>query len=153
MKIGGIDPRTLPNEEVLVLPRGDQQIVIRARGIPDMDDFDALCQLPKMPVRFTPNGQEDNPNDAGYSSAMEEYGKRRLAYIVVMSLAPSEVEWDTVKLDVPGTWANWRTDLMNGGLNAIECNRVQNLVFEANALDEAKLKKARDLFLRGPQTA
>ena len=27
MKIGGVDPKTLPTEEILVLPRGDKQIV------------------------------------------------------------------------------------------------------------------------------
>ena len=31
MKIGGIDPTSLPTEVFLVLPRGDQQIVFRAR--------------------------------------------------------------------------------------------------------------------------
>ena len=49
MKIGGVDPKTLPKEEVLVLPRGDQAIVFRAVGVPDYDEFDALCPEPKAP--------------------------------------------------------------------------------------------------------
>ena len=55
---------------------------------------------------------------------MAEYQKRRMAYIVVHSLEPSQIEWDTVQLDNPSTWANWETDLKNGGLSQMECNRV-----------------------------
>jgi len=102
MKIGGLDPTTLPVEEVLVLPRGELQLVFR-----------------------------------------------RIAYIVVHSLRPSEIEWDTVQLDNPSTWGNWETELKNAGLSEIECSRVLGLVLEANCLDEAKLRKARELFLRG----
>lgn len=152
MKIGGLDPKTLPNEEILVLPRGDQQLVIRARGISDMDAFNALCPQPQAPVRFGPGGEKQaNTEDAGYKATMAEYNKRHMAYLVVASLEPSNIEWDTVKLDVPGSWANWEDDLLKAGLNRIEVNRIGALAFEANALDENKLKKARELFLRGPQ--
>jgi len=68
---------------------------------------------------------------------------------VIRSLEPSEIEWDTVKPDDPRTWANWDKDLINGGLTQIETNRVLGLVLEANALDEAKLAKAREVFLAG----
>jgi hypothetical protein len=33
----------------------------------------------------------------------------------------------------------------------VECNRVLALVLEANALDEAKLQRAREVFLRGQE--
>ena len=49
----------------------------------------------------------------------------------------------------PRTWPKWEEDLKNGGLTQVECNRVLALVLEANALDEAKLQKAREVFLRG----
>ena len=35
MKINGIDPNTLCNECVLVLPRGEQNLVFRAVGLRD----------------------------------------------------------------------------------------------------------------------
>ena len=34
MKIAGIDPKSLSSEVLLVLPRGDGQIVFRARACP-----------------------------------------------------------------------------------------------------------------------
>jgi len=149
MRIGGIDPRTLPNEEVLVLPRGDQQIVFRARGLANMDEFDAMCTEPKVPVRMTPDGIVENRNEPNYKSVMLEYAKRRIAYIIVKSLEPSQIEWETVDMSVPGSFANWESDLLNAGLNKFECNRVLNLCFEANSLDEGKIKKAREVFLQG----
>jgi len=151
MKIGGLDPNSLPVEEVLVLPRGDQQIVFRATGLRDMEGFKKLCPEPEPPVKLTKQGKVADTEDKGYKDALEGYHKRRIAYIVVNSLRPSEIEWDTVELSTPESWANWETDLKNGGLSEIECSRVLALVLEANCLDEAKLRKARELFLRGTQ--
>jgi hypothetical protein len=71
--------------------------------------------------------------------------------MVIRSLAPSEIEWDTANVNDPRTWANWEDDLKSGGLTQVECNRVLALVLEANALDEAKLQKAREVFLRGQE--
>ena len=149
MKIGGIDPKTLCNEVVLVLPRGDEKIVFRARGLSDMDEFDAICPVPKPPGKLTKDGWVPQLNDPTYQQVAAEYGKKRLGYIVTRSLEPTEIEWDTVTLDDPRTWPNWEKDLIDGGLTQIEANRVLALVMEANALDEAKLTKAREVFLRG----
>jgi len=150
MKIGGVDPRTLPAEEVLVLPRGDQRIIFRARGLEDMEEFKKLCPEPKAPGKLTKDGWVPDVKDEGYQSVMAEHQKRRLAYIAVRSLEPSEIEWDTVQMDNPATWGNWENDLRAAGLSQIEINRVLALVLEANCLDEAKLKKAREVFLQGP---
>jgi hypothetical protein len=153
MKIGGIDPRTLANEEVLVLPRGESVIVFKARGLADMDEFQKLCPEPTPPGKLTKEGWVPNPDDKNYVSVMAEYGKRRLAYMIVKTLEPSSIEWETVDLSIAGTWANWEQDLKSAGFTQIECNRVVALVLEANCLNEEKLEKARKLFLLGPQTA
>jgi hypothetical protein len=149
MKIGGIDPKTLCNEVFLVLPRGEQNIVFRAVGLKDMEEFLVMCPLPKPPGKLTKDGWVAHENDPTYQQVMLEWGKKRLGYMVSRSLAPSEIEWDTFKLDDPRSWSNWDADLRNGGLTQIEVNRVLGLVLEANALDEAKLAKARDVFLAG----
>jgi hypothetical protein len=149
MKIAGIDPKTLCNEVLLVLPRGQSEIVFRAKGLSNMDEFDAVCPHPKPPGKFTKDGWIPHTNDPTYQQVLAEYAKKRLGYIVIRSLEPSEIEWDTVKRDDPRTWPNWESDLTTGGLSQIESNRVLALVMEANALDEAKLEKARESFLRG----
>ncbi len=152
MKIGGIDPKTLPTKICLVLPRGDKHIVFWAQGLCDRDDFDAQMPMPTPPGKHTQNGWVPDPNEPGYQASLAAYNKRWLGYLVVKSLEPSEIEWDTVKNDVPGTWTLWEDDLKKGAaLSQVECNLVLSLVFEANSLDEAKLAKAREVFLRGPQ--
>ena len=151
MKIAGIDPAMLPAEEILVLPRGEKNIVFRARGLPDMDEFDKLCPEPKPPVRLTKVGKEPDEEDANWRSAMLAHGRRRVAYMVVKSLEPSEIEWDTVDPDNPKTWTNYAADLRRAGFSQVEINRIVGLVWEANCLDEAKLERARQVFARGQQ--
>lgn len=151
MKIGGIDPRMLPNEEVLVLPRGEEQLVFRARGLPNMDEFNKLCPEPTAPVKMTKEGIQSDTSNVNYLSALAEWQKRRLAFIVVKSLEPSDIEWETVTPEKPSTWANWEAELKDNGISQIECNLIVRLVLEANALDEDKLEKARKNFLRGLQ--
>jgi len=152
MKIGGVDPSTLPIEEILVLPRGDQQIVFRATGVPDYDEFLKLCPEPKPPGKLVPSeGWVPNKDDPGYKSLKDAYDSKRLAWMVIKSLEPSEIEWDTVDPDNPSTWLNWDGDLKNAGMTQVECNRVMGLVFQANCLDEAKLAKAREVFVLGQQ--
>ena len=75
--------------------------MLKARGLPDMDEFSKLCPDPKPPVMLTRQGQKANLNDVGYQQREAEQAKRRWAYIVVKSLEPSQIEWDTVKLDDP----------------------------------------------------
>ncbi len=149
MKIGGVDPKTLPTEEILVLPRGDQEIVFRAVGIPDYEEFEALCPAPKIPGRLTKTGWEPDEDNKDYKSIMSTRNSKRLAWMVINSLVPSEIEWDTVDPAKPSTWVNWQTDMKNAGLSQVECNRITQLVFQANCLDEEKLKRAREVFLLG----
>lgn len=149
MKIGGVDPKTLCNEVLLVLPRGETDLVFRARGLKDMDVFNAKCPQPKPPGKLTRDGHVPMPEDPTFQVVLGEWAKKRLGYIVVNSLKPSNIEWDSVKDDDPRTWTNWEKDLRDGGLSEIECSRVLAVVMEANALDEDKLRKAREVFLLG----
>ncbi len=152
MKIGGLDPTTMSTEEILVLPRGDKEIVFRAVGVPDYEPFNKLCPEPTAPKVHKPKeGWVDNVEEPGYKDMMKTYGRKRLAWLVIMSLEPSEIEWDKVNPDNPSTWMNWEKELKDSGFNLVECNRIQNLVFQANCLDEDKLEQARESFLAGQQ--
>lgn len=150
MKIGGIDPKTLPTEDYLVLPRGEGQLVVRAHAVPDMEAFAALCPIPKAPGKLTKNGFVPDEEDEGYKSLIAKHNRQWLGYVVINSLL--EVQWDSVQPDDPSTWVNWETDLKNAGLSVIERKHVLSLVMGCNSLDEQKLQAARELFQRGGQT-
>ena len=150
MRIGGVEIKG-PAEEVLVLPRLDgNDIIIRAIAVLDMDEFEALCPVPKPPGIRTKAGWTPNENDETYKEQVTRHGEMRFAYMVLKSLEPSEIEWDRVDADKPATWLEWQDELKEAGMAATEINRIIVCVMSANALDEAKLKEAREVFLRGP---
>ena len=152
MKIGGVDPKTMSTEEILVLPRGEKNIIFRAVGIPNYDPFNKLCPEPTAPRIHKPKeGWVDHVEEPGYKDMMKTYGRKRLAWLVITSLEPSDIEWEEVDADKPSTWLGWSEELIDAGFNQVEVNRIQNLVFQANCLDEEKLEQARDSFLLGQQ--
>jgi hypothetical protein len=148
MKIGGriVDG---PHEEVLVLPRGDDPLVIRARAVLDLEEFDRICPDPKPPGKLTKDGWVPNKDDPTYKQMLEAQNAKRIAYMVIRSLEPSNIEWDTVKIEDPRTWLKYVEDFKNAGLASVEINRIIQCVMIANSLDEAKLEEARKLFLLG----
>lgn len=148
MKIGNVEVRG-PNEEILVLPRMDGDVVIRARAVSDMGEFEKLVPEPKAPGKLTKDGMVPQNDDPTYRQKLEHYTSQRFAYMVLCSLEPSEIEWEKVSLDNPKTWLLWDKELKEAGLAEVEINRIIMCVMQANSLDEAKLKEARELFLRG----
>jgi len=153
MKIAGIDPNSLSRETILVLPRGDSQIVFRAKGLKDMSEFNAICPLPKPPGKLTKDGFVPHTNDPTYQQVLTQWSVKRLGYMAIRTLEPTEIEWDTADIANPATWGNWETDLKNAGLSQFECNRITGLVLEANSLDDDKIEKARTVFLAGQEQA
>jgi hypothetical protein len=151
MKVGGVDPKTLSPEYMLVLPRGEAFIVFRARGIVDFDEFHKYVPEPVPPKKMTRDGLIADTANPNFQKDMEAYARRRLAYMMVKSLEPSEIEWETVNPDDPSSWVNWENDLKEAEFSQVEIGRITGLVLEANCLDEAKLKQAREVFQRGPQ--
>jgi hypothetical protein len=152
MKIGGVTV-TPPSEEILVIPRGDQNIVFRAKALPDMEEFNKLCPPPEPPGKLTKDGWVPDPDEPSYKDLLANYTKQRLGYIVIHTLAPSNIEWTKVNPDNPKTWTYWDQELRDAGLTQVEVNRVLQLVIEANALSEDKLREARESFLRGQAVA
>lgn len=148
MKIGGVEVKG-PCEEVLVLPRLTGDIVIRAQAIMDMSAFDALCPAPEAPGIRTKEGFRPNVKDINYLRLCALHAEQRFAYTIVKSLEPSKIEWERVKLEDPGTWKEWASELKEAGFSDVERNRIAACVMQANSLDEEKLRAAREVFLRG----
>ncbi len=140
-----------PNRVTLVLPREDaEDIVIIAQAIIDMDAFDKFVDEPKPPSAMVKGGNvEYNYKDNGYIEQLAQYNLKKMAWIVLVSLEPSNIEWENVDMENPGSWLGYQKEMKDAGFSDIEFNRVCNLCMEANALDEGKLEAARQVFLRG----
>ena len=149
MKLRGVKIQG-PNVEVIIIPRGDDlPIVLRAQAILDMDEFNRLCPEPEPPKKMIQGGQRvPNVEDPHYMQAVEERGKRRLAYMVIKSLSVTEgLEWERVRLSEPSTWLHYLDELKESGFNEVEVNRIINGVHTANCLNESKIDEARQRFL------
>lgn len=153
MKIGGVEitgELATPNEEILVLPRRKTQIVITARALDDMEDFDNLVSAPDAPKNFHKGkGWIENVTDPTYVNKLEMYSKMRIAYFVVASL--QDMQWENVDTKKPSTWLEWENDFKSVGFTQHECNLVLQLCFQVNQLDEVKLERARSLFVLGQE--
>lgn len=149
MKIAGREIKG-PNRVTLVLPReGGEDIVLFAQAVLDWDEFDEKCPEPKPPVVRTKDGVNPDFSDLGYKAQAIDHGIKRMAYLTLKSLEPSNIEWETVNMDKPSTWTNYNKELRDAGFSVVEIQRIGAAVMQANALDEEKLEAARQVFLRG----
>lgn len=153
MKIGG-KKLNGPNVMTLVLPReGEDDIVIKAQAVLDMEDFESLCPEPIPPsIRMAGGEIVKDVKDETFLKKVKEHNERRYRYIILKSLeATPGLEWETVNLRQPETWENYFEEMKSAGFSNAERSRIELLVFDANALSEDRLKEARDRFLRSQQ--
>lgn len=153
MKIGGVEVNG-PGEEVLVLPRSNGNVVFKARAVLDMTEFYDHCPPPVAPKIIRAGGEvQENLKSPSYKQANHQHSMLRFAYIAIKSLEPSCIEWETIDMEKPQTWLNWEDELRKAGFSGVEIQRITVLVMQANALDESKLKLAREAFLLGQAAA
>lgn len=145
MKVNGRTVNSL-NEDVLVLPRGDGDIVFRGRAIADPDKFTKMVTPPTPPRILKRNEMVTDFEDTGYLDALMSYQIARTGFTVIETLY--EVEWDTVNKEDPQTFSNWTRDL-EGAFSAAEQQQIINFVTRVNSLDQGKITAARESFLAG----
>lgn len=142
------------NRKTVVLPReGEEAIVIIAEAVSDIDGVFEFIQMPEPPVIQKPTGIEKNFADKGYKEQLQHFNVRRMAWIMIESLKPSNIEWSLVREDDPSTWTKWGQEFKEAGFSPMEVSRITDAVLEANALDEEKLEAARKVFLHGQAAA
>lgn len=149
MKIQG---KKLEGRNVQIIPiiRESGNVYFTAQAIKNYDDFDKLVPMPTPPQILRPGGiKEVNLQDPDYIARMNEYGQMKTDYTVLSSLADTpDLEWEKVDMSDPKTWALYREELLESGLNELEIGRIVNGVLRANSLDESVIEQARQDFLR-----
>lgn len=138
-----------PNQEIIAIPRYDGDIILIAKAVLNWDTFNKACIEPKPPTVITPKGgKQPNINDPKYVAALDHYGEQRLAWLILESLRDTpDLVWETVKLDDPNTWVNYKKEFQDSGLTPTEVGRIIQGVMIANALNEEKIEQARSRFL------
>lgn len=148
MRIGG---KEIPkgNEVIVPIIRGADTVILIAKSIPINKEFDAIVPEPKPPQVLKPGGLRiNNVDDPKYKKLMDERNNLRFPFLIIRSLtSPEGIEWDTVKLDDPSTWNNWKDELESNGFTDAEIGRIIKSVCEANGLDDELIKQKRDDFL------
>jgi hypothetical protein len=154
MKVGGVQV-TPPPEGLLVLERDGEPLVFRAKSVPVevWDHFNKICPEPLVPMVLVKGEKKANTTDETYQLQCKKLQAKRISYLCLKSLEPSNIEWDSVNMDDPDTFEKFEDDLRNAGMTEIEIQKVIQLCVGANSLDEAKLRAARESFLRGQREA
>jgi len=147
MKLNG---RTLvPNIETVVIPRPDGNLVFMAQAVLNYDDFNALCPEPTPPSRMLPGGVTKlDVEDATYKEDVTKWGENRFHWMVLKALEITpELEWETVVMGEPDTWANHETEMKQAGLSPTEIGNIHNIIVNACGLNQDKIEQATQSFL------
>jgi hypothetical protein len=138
------------NEEIVVIPRGEDRIIFRARMVRDFDSFDALCPRPVPPTRLYPDGRKvADVEDQTYRAALDKYITQKNAWLFLTSLdATPGLEWETVDKSNCDTWTNYYKELEDNSFSDVEINIIMEAVINANSLSRQRVEDATKSFLQ-----
>ena len=148
MKLHGKKLSTL-NNQIIIIPREDGDIIFKAAAVLDMTDFDQLCPEPKPPLIRKRGENVDTPdlNDKKYQEAVQKRNRQYTNYLILKSLQVTEgLEWETINLVDPSTWENLEKELQDTGFSSMERVQIIQGVMRANSLDMAYIEEARKRF-------
>ena len=139
------DPETKEKKQVPKLH------AVWAQPVWDLEEFDnefprPVPQPEKGEVVFTKDGNKPDFEHPSYKERAALHRKRRWGYMMLKSLEPSNIQFDSVSLDDPETWDKVRDALLKE-FSFHEFNQVMLLVDEANCLDSVKMEENRSDFL------
>lgn len=147
---------TEPNTEIIVIPRsGSEDIVFKAQAVMSSDDFTELFPKPSPPVRLLKGGdQELAYDDPNFTQELQTWIKAKSEWTYIKSLsATPDLEWDTVDMEKPETFVNWREELKEAYFSEIEIIRIINGVHAACGLNQDRIDEATQSFLAGLREA
>lgn len=156
MKVNGKSMKG-PRIHTLVLPYGNNDedfLVFKFRALTAKDDFEKVMKRPQPPKITKPGGETFfDLNDKNFQAAIEDWGNKKVNWEFLQSISVTDgLEWETVNMSEPSTWANWRQDIENN-FGTVDAGRIFNGFLDANSLSEEKLEEARQRFLASQEVA
>lgn len=156
MKIGGVQVQRGGELPPLIFFRpGGVQIVIIAQPVHDLDEFHALVPRPTpdaFRVMDRSGEWKADLTHPGYQDLVKAYRRKKQAYIVLKTLEPSKIEWETVDMADPETWSNFNAEI-GKVFSFTEIDAITDLVEEANSVNAEKMEAAREAFFRARAAA
>jgi hypothetical protein len=140
------------NELVVVIPRHNQDdLIFRFRAVLDVDAFHKLVKMPEAPIVYRGAEPERDMEHPAYVSAVQDYVMKHTNYVFLVSLMSGSphIEFETVNIEDPATWDNFRTEMRQAGLTTAEINTLVRAAREVNGVDPEKIKDATKSFLLG----
>ena len=138
-----------PATKVVVIPRDEgDDLVFKVQAVLNYADFEALNPMPKPPVlTFAGGAKREDTTDPDFQEAVLKRVTQRFYWMYIKSLeATADLEWTTVKLNEPDTWANFEKELLEW-ITEYELRVIKDKVMEVNGLNEDKITEATNSFL------
>ena len=140
-----------PSIEVVVIPRQSGDLVFKAKAVLDYEECEKLNPMPQAPKRLMPGGAvQENTEDPRYKKAMTDWANRKFYWMLLIALQATEgLEFETVEMDDPSTWENYKQEMRDAGISPGELARIEICVSDACGLNQAKIDEATKRFLAG----
>ncbi len=146
MKIAGKTPKRLFEDAFVVIDADGEEFPILIKTV-DPFQFKTDYPEPEAPTKRVGDLTVANLKDAGYMANVARRESSFNDWIVLAAIRDTPgMEWDTVKMDDPSTWSNWRNDLKSIMVPA-EINLLHSKILDLQGLDTSKVDAARKRFL------
>jgi len=139
----------IPNKTSVQITRRDGTVLeFKLQAIEDMNSFEELYPEPKPPWVKNNKGQVTyQKNDAKYKEAFADWARKRMLWIILKSLEPTEdLEWESVDINDPESYELFEDELKEAGLNVAEINKITMAALEANSLKDEVIERAQEDF-------
>jgi hypothetical protein len=151
------------HKKTLRFPRGEQPEIVEGKptgrkvpffveitvqAVVDESAVAKLLPQPTPPIRIMSSGQKvavfDDPK---FKDAIDAWATKKANWISLVSLQATEnLEWETVDMNNPDTWGNFREELTQAGFTQAEQNKIQLAINQVNGLTPDNMEAALQSF-------
>lgn len=153
MKYKGQQLGISPRSDVVVFPRDEGDVIFTLIPVLDYSEFNNICPQPRPGQILYPGGRKgSNTDDPSYQKSLTDWTIKHHDWVILKTLAASpDISWDSIKMDDPSTYHNYRKELSDAGFTNAEVNHLVDKCVKINTLDEELMTKARTRFLASKQ--
>jgi hypothetical protein len=149
MKVNGKSLDSLRIVKVYLPVAGEDAVEFKFRPLRSSENFDKVCPRPKPVKQVRPGGGETlDYSSPRYKAQVETWARQKTDWEFLISISATDaLEWETVDMEKPDTWGNWRPEMEKVFPESHIVRLYQGFV-DAQYLTEETMEKARQLFLQ-----